>query len=56
MTAKTNRRWMQTALATAAKSEQRMPWERGARRAEMLARRDAAKPQPSYTPRALAAH
>lgn len=55
MTAKTNRRWMQSALASAAKNQIRMPWERGERRAEMIARRESAAPKP-YAPRALAAH
>lgn len=55
MIAKTNRRWMQAALTAAAKNDVQMPWARGSRRAEMLARREAAKPQP-YAPRALAAH
>lgn len=59
MTTKTTRRWMQSAIATAAKSTVQMPWERGERREAMLARREAAaKPVQvlRYSPRALAAH
>lgn len=40
---KSNRRWMQSALEAAQKSEVQMPWARGARRAAMLARRDGAQ-------------
>ncbi|SOC04035.1 hypothetical protein SAMN05877809_103120 [Rhodobacter sp. JA431] len=40
MTAKTNRRWMRTALAGSVKCDVVMPWQRGAQRSEMLARRD----------------
>ena len=43
MTLKPNRRWMLTALEGAASPEVAMPWQRGPRRAEMLARR---KPAP----------
>ena len=34
------RRWMESAIATAAALDVRLPWERGARRAEWIARRD----------------
>ena len=39
MTLKPTPRWMKTALEGAARSTVAMPWHRGARRAEMLARR-----------------
>ncbi|ADE86533.1 hypothetical protein [Rhodobacter capsulatus] len=42
MTLKPTPRWMQTALDSAAKASVAMPWQRGARRAEMLARRKGA--------------
>lgn len=50
----TTRRWMKAVIAVAAKSEVQMPWERGARRAEMIARREAAVRPVSARP-ALAA-
>lgn len=44
----TTRRWMKSMIATAAQTEVQMPWERGARRAEMIARREAAaRPAPA---------
>ncbi|KQB15482.1 hypothetical protein AP071_14060 [Rhodobacter capsulatus] len=42
MTLKPTPRWMTTALEGAAKASVAMPWQRGARRAGMLARRKAA--------------
>ena len=42
MTLKSNRRWMRTALQGAAAPQVAMPWQRGPRRAEMLARRKLA--------------
>ena len=42
MTLKPTPRWMQTAVEGAAKASVAMPWQRGARRAEMLARREGA--------------
>ncbi|PYF09214.1 hypothetical protein C8J30_11087 [Rhodobacter viridis] len=39
MTLKSTPRWMKTALEGAAKTTVAMPWQRGAHRAEMLARR-----------------
>lgn len=56
MSMQKNRRWMVAAIETASKSTVQMPWERGARRAAMIARRETtasnAAPQ---APRALAA-
>lgn len=46
MTPKTNRRWMQTALQGAATAGVAMPWQRGLRRAAMLARRKAEETRP----------
>jgi hypothetical protein len=46
----TTARWMKSALTEAAKCETRMPWARGARRAETIARREE-----RMIPRALAA-
>ena len=40
MTPKKTRRWMTSVIAEAAKSEVQMPWARGERRAEMIARRE----------------
>ncbi|WP_444430406.1 hypothetical protein ACTTAM_03880 [Rhodobacter capsulatus] len=45
MTLKPTPRWMQTALDSAAKASVAMPWQRGARRAEMLARRKGPLPR-----------
>lgn len=42
MTLKPTPRWMQTAVEGAAKASVVMPWQRGARRVGMLARRKAA--------------
>lgn len=50
----TTRRWMKSLIATAAKAEVQMPWARGARREEMIARREAAARPASVRP-ALAA-
>ena len=36
---KTERRWMKSLLAEVAQCKTRMPWERGLRRAAMIARR-----------------
>jgi len=44
MAANTPRRWMKAAIESAAKTEVQMPWARGTRRAEMIARRKAAAP------------
>ena len=44
MTLKSDRRWMLAALRGAAAPQIAMPWQRGPRRAEMLARR---KPAPT---------
>lgn len=41
-------RWMKSALAEAAKGPVTMPWARGSRRAEMIARREAVR-QPRLT-------
>ena len=41
MSMQKNRRWMVAAIETASKSTVQMPWERGARRAAMIARREA---------------
>ncbi|MBZ4023232.1 hypothetical protein CKO11_12265 [Rhodobacter sp. TJ_12] len=41
MTPQTNRRWMRAALEGSAKCDIAMPWGRGGRRAQMLARRAA---------------
>lgn len=38
---KTERRWMKSMLAEAANCKTRMPWERGLRRAALIARRAA---------------
>lgn len=38
---KTKRRWLNSVLNEAAKSNTKMPWFRGQRRAEMTARRNA---------------
>jgi hypothetical protein len=35
-----NRRWMQTIFATAEMLDTHLPWERGTRRAEWIARRN----------------
>ncbi len=45
MTTIKNRRWMKSALAEATKCEVAMPWARGPRRAEMLARRAQTAPR-----------
>jgi hypothetical protein len=46
MTPKKPRRWLQSAIAEAAKCEVAMPWQRGAVRAQTIARRtDAADPR-----------
>ena len=37
---KTNKRWLDSVLKAAKTSDTPMPWERGERRAEMIARRD----------------
>lgn len=36
---KTQKRWMKSIIAEAAKEQPAMPWQRGNRRAEMIARR-----------------
>ena len=43
---KTQRRWMTSVLTEAAACKVRMPWERGLRRAAMIARRKALKAEP----------
>jgi len=50
MTLKPTPRWMKTALEGAAKTTVAMPWQRGAHRAEMLARRKAAAQSTSKRP------
>lgn len=35
------RRWMKSAIETAKSEATALPWQRGARRTEMIARRDA---------------
>ena len=40
MTPKKTRRWMNSVIAQAAKTDVQMPWARGERRAEMMARRE----------------
>lgn len=37
---KTSRRWIDAAIREAANDAPRMPWERGARRAAFIAKRD----------------
>ncbi|MDP3862958.1 MAG: hypothetical protein Q8Q63_15390 [Phaeovulum sp.] len=45
MTQKKSRRWLQSAITEAAKTDAAMPWQRGATRMATLAqRREAAKP------------
>lgn len=54
MTVSPSRRWMSAMLTEAAKSETQMPWARGARRADMIARRQEAEAA-SEAPRARTA-
>lgn len=45
---KTNKRFIKSVIATAAKDDTIMPWARGARRAAFIAKREAAeKPRKS---------
>ena len=44
---KTERRWMKSLLAEAAQCKTRMPWERGLRRAALIARRTAQASAPA---------
>ena len=57
MSMQKNRRWMVAAIETASKSTVQMPWERGARREAMIARREAAAASNAApkAPRALSA-
>ena len=56
MSMQKNRRWMVAAIETASKSTVQMPWERGARREAMIARREAAASNAApQAPRARAA-
>ena len=48
MTTSKTPRWMKSALTEAAKAPVVMPWARGPRRAEMIARREATR-QPRLT-------
>lgn len=41
-----NRRWIQSMIATAETLDVRLPWARGARRAEWIARRNRGRCQP----------
>lgn len=43
---KTTPRWITRTIAEAATGKTRMPWERGLRRAAMIARREAARTPP----------
>lgn len=43
---KTERRWMKSMIAEAAACKTRLPWERGLRRAAMIARRAAVATPP----------
>lgn len=56
MTTKKPRRWLQSAIAEAAKCDVALPWQRGAARIGNAARRaSTAKPQPT-SPRAILRH
>jgi hypothetical protein len=53
-TMKTERRWMKSLLAEAANCKTRMPWERGLRRAALIARRNAPAQHQAVPKRATA--
>lgn len=56
MTPKKPRRWLQSAIAEAAKCDVAMPWQRGAARVGNVTRRAAAAKPRATGPRAILRH